>query len=198
MSTIIKNDGNQPVDKKTSPDTTGTAKRGTVNKRLKFLDKLDDYKVHHDDVDPRGFELKFADGEKAGEVEGLLADTDSMTVRYVEVEVEDEVIERHTSGHYSEEDRHALIPVGIVRINKSDRTISLLGMESDRFNDYPRYRKGHGYTTGYEIDTNDYLSDFHEYGSKYDRKRYSTDAYRSADTLETGFYNTGFYSENYR
>ena len=170
----------------------------TQNTRLKFLEDLSGYKVHHDDVDPRGFTVKLSSGETIGEVEGLLADTTANLVRYVEVEIDDDVIERHTSGHYEEEDRHALIPVGLIHLNNASNTATLLGLTFDNLVDYPRFRKDKGYTTRYEIDTNDYLSDFHEYGKSYDRNRFSSNEYRNADMLDDDFYASDFYTNSPR
>ena len=195
MSTIIKDDNTQSVNTPNATDRVTT--RGTVNKRLRFLDQLADYKVHHDDIDIRGYSVVLAGGETIGEVEGLLADTTAELVRYVEVEIEDDVIGRHTAGRYTDEDKHALVPIGLVRIDASSNTITLMGLSFDHLVDYPRYRRDHGYTTGYEIDTNDYLADFHEHGSSYDRNRFSTAEHRSADTLDDAFYTSGFYTKTY-
>lgn len=166
----------------------------TRNENLKFVDNLSDYKVHHDDVDIRGFHLKDATGTVIGEVEGLLADVSAKLVRYVEIEIEDDVIRRHTSGRYNSDDKHALVPVGIVRIDKTTKSVFLVGLGLDHFVDYPRYKRELGYTTRYEIDTNDYLADFHEYGSSYRRDYYSTDKYRNSNRLDSDFYSTRFYT----
>jgi hypothetical protein len=171
---------------------------GKRNKHLKFLDNLSGYQVHHDDVDPRGYTVKLSSGEKIGEVEGLLADTRSNLVRYVELEIEDDVINRHTAGRYHEEDRHALIPVGLIHINAGSNSVDLRGLTLDHLVDYPRFRKDQGYTTRYEIDTNDYLAGFHDYGSSYDRNTYSTDRYRTSDELDDTFYSSQFYTNRKR
>lgn len=190
MSTIITDKDRNDNDNTTRADYSS----GTRNTRLKFLDNLDGYKVHHDDVDPRGYTVKLKSGEKIGEVEGLLSDTSAMLVRYVEVEIDDDIIKRHTSNRYGEEDRHALIPVGLVHIDRGNNSVTLLGIGLDQIVDYPRFGKGSGYTTRYELDTNDYLSDFHEYGNTYDRSKYSTDTHRGADTLDDNFYSSKFYT----
>ncbi len=182
MSTIIND-----------PDTRNN-NAGQKNSRLKFLDDLSGYKVHHDDVDPSGYNVKLTSGENIGEVEGLLADTTAEIVRYIEVEIDEEVVNRHEGGMYDTEDRHALIPVGLIRIDKDDRSVIISGVAYDHLIDYPRFRKHHGYSTGYEIDTNNYLSGFHEYGNTYDRDRYSTDAYREAGMLDDAFYTSDFYT----
>ncbi|WP_116105349.1 hypothetical protein [Lewinella sp. IMCC34191] len=164
------------------------------NTRLKFLDDLSGYKVHHDDVDPRGYSVKLRTGETIGEVEGLLADVDARVVRYVEVEIDDDVINRHDRDLYPDENRHALIPVGLVHIDSSTNSITVGGVTPDQVTDYPRFHKTHGYSTRYEIDTNDYLAGFHDYGSTYNRDRFSTDDYRRADRLDDDFYTSDFYT----
>ena len=204
MSTIIENkDDNTHRVRKTDGSATGTTTTGgrnytTKNNRLKFLDDLSGYKVHHDDIDPRGYSVKLASGETIGEVEGLLADTSANLVRYVEIEIDDDVIERYSGNHYDADDKHALVPVGVVHINAASNSVQLLGVGLDQMVDYPRFRKDRGYTTGYEVDTNDYLANFHEYGNTYDRDTYSTDTYRNANTLDDKFYDNSFYTHTKR
>ncbi|WP_116124614.1 hypothetical protein [Lewinella sp. IMCC34183] len=185
MSTIVNNDNSdrRNVDTNTSR-----------NSRLKFLDDLSGYKVHHDDVDPSGYTVKLQSGESIGEVEGLLADTTAKVVRYVEVELDEEVIGRHDRGLYEADERHALIPVGLIHIDRENRNVILSGVAYDHLVDYPRFRKQHGYTTRYEVDTNDYLAGFHEYGNTYNRDRFSTDTHREADMLDEEFYTSDFYT----
>lgn len=165
-----------------------------TNQRLKFLDDISGYKVHHDDIDPRGYTVKLSSGESIGEVEGLLADTTAKLVRYVEVEIDDDLINRHERGLYNDDDRHALIPVGLIHIDKSSRSVVVSGITYDRLVDYPRARRDRGYSTGYEIDTNNYLSGFHEYGNSYDTDRYGAESYRNADRLDDEFYTSDFYA----
>lgn len=164
----------------------------TRNVNLKFVDNLADYKVHHDDVDIREFDVRLSSGEKIGEVEGLLADVPAKLVRYAEIEVEDDIIEKHTLGHYNEDDRHVLIPIGLVQIN-SDKTVTILGLGLEHFVDYPRFNRNNGYTTSYELDTNNYLADFHEYGSTYDRATFDNVTYRERDRFDDAFYSSKFY-----
>ena len=164
-----------------------------VNKNLKFVDNLSDYDVHHEDTDIRDYNVVDASGAIIGEVEGLLADVSARLVRYAEIEIEDDVIERHRGDGYDAEDRNLLIPIGLVQIN-DNKTVTVRGINMDRFLGYPRFNRKLGYTTAYEIDTNDYLSDFHEYRASYKKNRYSNDKYRSMDTLEDNFYNTDFYT----
>jgi len=164
------------------------------NKKLKFVDNLDDYKVHHNDVDIRDFDVKLSTGETIGEVEGLLADVSAKFVRYVEVEVEDDIINRHTLGRYTDEDRHVLIPIGLVTVNEGTRTVTINGIGLEHMIDYPRYRRDRGYTTSYELDTNNYLADFHEFGPSYNRATFDNDRFRQSDTIDDNFYASKFYT----
>lgn len=170
-----------------------TSIQSTRNKNLQFLDDLSGYQVHHDDVDPRGYAMRLDSGESIGEVEGLLADVHANLVRYIEVEIDPDVRGRHTAGHYTDADQHALIPVGLVRIDRDKREVFASGMLIQDLIDYPRFTRENGYTTDYEIRTNEFLSGVHGSGSTYNQERYSTDEYRRADRLEDDFYNTDLY-----
>ncbi len=175
-----------------------TSTQRNRNKNLKFLDDLSGYTVHHDDVDPRGYTVRLDTGEDVGEVEGLLADVNANLVRYIEVEIDEEIRQRHTSNRYTNEDRHALIPVGVVRLDKDKKSVHVSGLVLNDLTDYPRFNRENGYTTDYEISTNDYLADLHDHGSSYDRERYSTDEYRRADQLDDKFYDTDLYNSRRR
>ena len=183
MSTIINEDTRHDAGVPHTPST-----------RLKFLEDLSGYRVHHDDIDPRGYNVKLRSGKSIGQVEGLLADTSAKVVRYLEVEVDDDVITRHNSSLYDRNDRHALVPIGIAHIDEDSKSVILAGISTDQIVDYPRFRKDRGYTSRYELDTNDYLSGFHDFGSTYNRELYSTDVHRGSDRLDDAFYDSDFYS----
>lgn len=179
---------NTTVDKSTDRTTNGT-----INENLKFVDNLDDYQVHHNDTDVRGFSVKTDNGETIGKVEGLLADVSSKLVRYVEVAVDDQIIALSQQSNDSVKDRHVLVPIGLININQKDNTVTVIGVGYNRFGKYPRYNRANGYTTSYEIDTNDYLHGFHEYGPSYKRDLFSTPRYRQNSRLTADFYDSRFY-----
>lgn len=189
MSTIINNPDANHNAATSRVDYTN----GTRNKNLKFVDNLADYQVHHDDVDIRGFDVRLASGEKIGDVEGLLADVPSKLVRYVEIEVEDDVIERHTLGRYHEDDKHVLVPVGLIKIN-TDKTVTIYGLELNNMIDYPRYNRANGYTTNYELDTAEYLNGFHEYRDDKFGGFISEGRTKQRDTFDDTFYSSKFYT----
>lgn len=88
--------------------------------RVVPLDQLDDFKVAEGDPDVRGWEVVASDGRKIGEVDQLLVDTAAMKVRYLDVDVDNDLV----AGATDASDRHVLIPIGYARLDEaSDRVI---------------------------------------------------------------------------
>lgn len=88
--------------------------------RVVPLDQLDDFKVADGDPDVRGWEVVGSDGRKIGEVDQLLVDTAAMKVRYLDVDVDNDLV----AGATDASDRHVLIPIGYARLDEgSDRVI---------------------------------------------------------------------------
>lgn len=81
------------------------------------LHDLDDFKVAHDDIDPRGWAVYSQDGQRLGEVKDLLVDTAAMQVRYLAVELDREVAGAAGGEGAS---RRVLFPVGTARLDDSD------------------------------------------------------------------------------
>ena len=91
--------------------------------RVVPLDQLDDFRVAEGDPDVRGWEVIGADGRKIGEVDNLLVDTDAMKVRYLDVDLDDDLLE-------SGEDRHILIPIGYARLDEEEDRVSVDSLRS--------------------------------------------------------------------
>lgn len=96
----------------TDTHTTGTG-------GLARLHELDDYKVADGDPDVRGWDVKTADGKRAGKVEDLIVDTGAMKVRYLDVELDRTTLQLN-------EDRHVLVPLASARLD-DDHDDVLLG-----------------------------------------------------------------------
>lgn len=84
--------------------------------RVVPLDQLDDFEIADGDPDIRGWEVHSADGRKIGEVDDLLVDRLAMKVRYLDVDLDDEV---DRAG----EDRHILVPIGYARLDEEDNRV---------------------------------------------------------------------------
>lgn len=101
---------------------TGTA----VASQIAPLKELKDYKVASDDPDVRGWKVLGRDGRKIGDVHDLLVDTAAMRVRYLDVELDRDLLGNlppvpgvaHTGALM--EHRHVLVPIGTARLDDHD------------------------------------------------------------------------------
>lgn len=103
--------------------------------RVAPLDELDGYKVADGDPDVRGWEVLGADRQRIGKVDELLADTVAMKVRYLDVDVDDVLL---NSG----EDKHILIPIGNARLDQEDDQILVDSLNPSFIAIIPGYAKG--------------------------------------------------------
>jgi uncharacterized protein (TIGR02271 family) len=112
--------------------------------RVVPLDQLDDFKVAEGDPDVRGWEVVSSDGRKIGDVDTLLVDTAAMKVRYLDVDVEDDLLEGS-----NDQDRHILIPIGYARLDQDDDRIFVDTLNSSDIRTLPAYTH-EGLTRDYE------------------------------------------------
>ncbi|MEX2571549.1 MAG: DUF2382 domain-containing protein [Gemmatimonadota bacterium] len=101
--------------------------------RIIPLDELDDFKVADGDPDVRGWDVLASDGRKIGEVDNLLVDATAMKVRYLDVDIESEMIEDNES------ERHVLIPIGYARLDEDDDRIFIDTLTSTSLGRIPAY-----------------------------------------------------------
>lgn len=104
--------------------------------RVVPLDQLDDFKVAEGDPDIRGWEVIASDGQRVGEVDQLLVDTLAMKVRYLDVDVSDDL----RGG--SAADRHVLIPIGYARLDENDDRVIVDQLASTDVAGLPVYTHG--------------------------------------------------------
>jgi uncharacterized protein (TIGR02271 family) len=105
-----------------------------TNDRIVPLDQLSDFKVADEDPDVRGWDVLSADGRRIGEVENLLVDTAAMKVRYLDVEVDDDLLQD------DDRDRHVLVPVGYARLDRDDNRVMVDTLNSTDVGTLPAYR----------------------------------------------------------
>jgi photosynthetic reaction center H subunit len=101
-----------------------------INERILPLDELDGFEVAEGDPDVRGWQVCDARGERIGEVDELLVDTEALKVRYLDVD-----LDLSTAA----DDRHILIPVGYARLHERDDRILVDGLDRDRLVSLPPY-----------------------------------------------------------
>ncbi|MES2733777.1 MAG: PRC-barrel domain-containing protein [Bacteroidota bacterium] len=116
----------------------------TKNKPATFLYKLselNDFEVSPNNPDVRGWTLIGLDGERIGEVDELIVDTEAEKVRYLAVEVDKDVAQG--SNH------HILVPIGNARLHKNDNNVLVEGLSRSNVNKYPMF-DGETITPEYE------------------------------------------------
>ncbi|HEX6898362.1 MAG TPA: PRC-barrel domain-containing protein [Thermoanaerobaculia bacterium] len=115
----------------------GAAAAGTATANIAPLKELKDYKVASDDPDVRGWDIVARDGRKIGDVHDLLVDTVAMRVRYLDVEIDRDLLANapavpgmaHTG--MTGEHRHVLVPIGTARLDEDHDRIYVDSLDSD-------------------------------------------------------------------
>ena len=92
---------------------------------------LDDFKFPKDSPDPRGWDVRAADGTKLGKVEDLIIDTAESRVRYVEVAL-DKDFAKDAKRDY------ALVPIGQARLDDDNDGV-ILDIPDTALAGAPRY-----------------------------------------------------------
>lgn len=131
------------------------AAAGTAVSQIAPLKELKDYKVAKEDPDVRGWMVLGRDGRTVGKVHDLLVDTGAMRVRYLDVDLDHDllasaptvpgtagvvgayaapgmagagpVLDRGEAGHIG---HHVLVPIGSARLDEDHDRVYLEGMES--------------------------------------------------------------------
>lgn len=107
-------------------------RQGERSGRLERLDEMDDVKVASGQPDPRGWEVLGANGQRVGKVDHLIGDTGTMKVRYLTVELDDEIARN----------RRVLLPVGHVDLDTDRKRVISAGLDRDRATSLPAYEGG--------------------------------------------------------
>lgn len=133
------------------------------NKNLLYLHDLSGYKVADDYPDVRGWEVKDADNRTVGKVDGLLVNKEAERVVYLDVEVDEDVIE---AGHetyaskasdgvheFLNEDgeSHLIVPIGIVDLDEENKTAHAPQINYETFAKTSRFSKGTDLDRAYEL-----------------------------------------------
>jgi len=134
-----------------------------INKNLFNLDELSDYKVANDYSDVRGWDVKDANNRTIGKVEHLLVNKIAERVVYLDVEVDEALIE---TGHDTYQTRvsegvhqflnkdgenHLIIPIGMAIIDDKNKLVTTNQINSSTFAKAKRFRKGDIIDFGYEL-----------------------------------------------
>jgi uncharacterized protein (TIGR02271 family) len=109
--------------------------------RVAPLSDLSDFKVAENEPDIRGWKVRSSDSREVGKVKDLIADTGSMKIRYLDIELDKKSLDLR-------DDRRVLVPIGAARLNDDDDLV-LINRASSEFTTLPEY-SGEGIDRGYE------------------------------------------------
>ncbi len=133
------------------------------NAHLQYLDDLSDYKVASEDPDVRGWKVKDAEDRTIGKVESFLVNKEAKRVRYLDVEVDDSIIE---AGHkatnkvsnqnvheYINEDgeNHLIVPIGLAVLDKDNKYVKVNDVDYNTFAKTKRIGKRKPIQQDYEL-----------------------------------------------
>jgi hypothetical protein len=134
-----------------------------TNKNLFNLDELSGYKVAEDYSDVRGWDVKDANNRTIGKVDHLLVNKTAERVVYLDVEVDEELIE---TGHNTYQtkvsdgvhqflnkdgENHLIIPIGMAVIDDKNKHVVTNQIDSSTFAKAKRFKKGDVIDFGYEL-----------------------------------------------
>ncbi|MFO8146894.1 MAG: PRC-barrel domain-containing protein [Gillisia sp.] len=133
------------------------------NRNLNYLKGLSDYKVASGYPDVRGWEVIDAEGKNIGKIEGLLSNTKTERVVYLDLEVDEKLIEEERKT-YSESagegpheilnkegETHLIIPIGMVRIDEDNNRVVSDGIDYGTLSTAKRFRGGEDIESSYEM-----------------------------------------------
>ncbi len=116
-----------------TPGVTGRLDE-TTSGQLMHLSEMNDFEIVDGEPDINGWDVRAASGDKIGEVEDLIVDSASLRVRYIEIEIHKDLVR-------DSDRRHALIPIGAVRLN-DDKDDVVIDLGSERLLALPPYVRG--------------------------------------------------------
>lgn len=134
----------------------------TVKKHLYNLNELKDYKIKHKDPDIRGWILKDRDNRTVGKVENLLVNKELEKVVYVDVEVDQSIIDANHDPYSPHHDpalhefinedgeNHIIIPIGLIHLNRENKYVYTESINYETFAETKRYRSGTEISREYE------------------------------------------------
>ena len=134
----------------------------TKEKHLYYLSELKDYKINHNDTDIRGWHVKDLDNRVIGKVDNLLVNKELGKVVYVDVEVDQSIIDTNHDPYSAapdsqvkefinkEGENHVIVPVGLIDLNRDDKYVYTESINYQTFAETKRYRSGSHISRDYE------------------------------------------------
>lgn len=134
----------------------------TQEKKIQYLNELSDYKISSGYSDVRGWEVKDTGHRIIGKVDNLLVNKNTERVVYLDIEVDNSIIE---AGHdpygrpsnidvrefvNSEGENHIILPIGLVDIDDENDYVFTDSIDHRTFAETKRIRRGAPIDRAYE------------------------------------------------
>lgn len=138
-------------------------KKEKREKHLYYLDELKDYKISSGYPDVRGWEVKDAENRVVGKVDNLLVNKASERVVYLDVEVDQSIIDANHDPYgespdpqvreflNKEGENHLIIPIGYVKLNEELKNVYCDRISHRTFSETKRIKKGEPLDRDYEV-----------------------------------------------
>lgn len=131
-------------------------------KHLYRLDELSDYKVASEDPDVRSWVVRDADNRVIGKVDNLLVNKTAKRVVYLDVEVDDSVIDLNHDPYARPEnisvrefinkdgDNHVIVPIGMVNLDVENKIVNAMAINHRTFAETKRFNSKNAINREYE------------------------------------------------
>jgi len=180
----------------------------TSQRNLHRLNSLEDYKVHANDPDVRGWTVKTSDHRTLGRVDSLIADTETKEVRYLEVNIDDAIANNEAplqnkqpgaagSTHVKVGEggkQHLIVPIGSARVKADTDEVIIDSIKVEKLHSAPRIEKDEELTPGYELDLRKHFFDPNSDTQLY--KRWE-DRRNTTDRWGDSFYNEKYSADRF-
>lgn len=132
-------------------------------KHLYKLDELSDYKVASDDPDVKGWDVRDADNRVIGKVDNLLVNKAAQRVVYLDVEVDDSVIDLNHDPYARPEninirefvnkdgENHVIVPIGMVSLDVDNKIVRAHAINHRTFAETKRFSADAPINREYEV-----------------------------------------------
>ncbi len=133
------------------------------NKNLYYLEELPDYKVASDYYDVRGWDVIDAENRTIGKVTNLLVNKQAERVVYLDVEVDESLIEVGYNTYQipasdgvhgflnKDGDEHLIVPIGMVNLNNEQKKVLTNQIDYNTFAKAKRFKGGATIDPDYEL-----------------------------------------------
>jgi hypothetical protein len=115
------------------PSEVETPVRPRASGQLAPLSALSDFRIAGGGADPRSWPVILGDGQQIGRIDELLVDTESLKVRYLTCEVDEELLDLDREG------RRVPIPTGFARLDEENRRVLVDVLTSREVGRLPLY-----------------------------------------------------------